>query len=56
MNILLAVGVMLLALWVLGLFVLPSLGSLIYIALAVGAVLIVIWLIRKLYRPHWWQQ
>jgi hypothetical protein len=56
MNILLVVGIMLLALWVLGLFVLPSLGSLIYIALAVGVVLIVIWLIRKLYRPHWWQQ
>jgi|GEM_PF-371844 hypothetical protein len=56
MNILLVIGIILVALWLLGLFALPSLGSLIYIALVVGVILIVIWLIRKLYKPHWWQR
>jgi hypothetical protein len=55
-NILLVIGIVLVALWLLGLLAIPSLGSLIYIALAVGVVLIVIWVIRRLYRPHWWQR
>jgi len=56
MNLLLVIGIILVALWLIGLLALPSLGSLIYIALVVGVVLIVIWLIRKLYKPHWWQR
>ena len=53
MNILLVFGAIFLALWLLGLFTLPSLGALIYIALAIGVILIIIWLIQKLFRPHW---
>jgi flagellar biogenesis protein FliO len=32
------------------------LGSLIYIALVIGVILIIIWLIRRVFRPHWWQR
>ena len=37
MDILLIIGIILLVLWVLGLFALPSLGGLIYIALVIAA-------------------
>jgi hypothetical protein len=56
MDILLIIGIILLVLWLLGLFALPSLGSLIYIALVIGVILIIIWLIRRVFRPHWWQR
>ncbi|MGA2367870.1 MAG: DUF5670 family protein [Dehalococcoidia bacterium] len=56
MDVLLIIGIILLALWLLGLFAFPSLGSLIYIALVIGIILIIIWLIRRVYRPHWWQR
>jgi hypothetical protein len=56
MDILLIVGIILLVLWLLGLFALPSLGGLVYIALVIGIILIIIWLIRRVIRPHWWQR
>lgn len=49
MNILLIIGIILLVLWLLGLFALPSLGSLLYIALVIGAILVIIWLLRKVF-------
>jgi hypothetical protein len=49
MNILLIIGIILLVLWLLGLFALPSLGSLIYIALVIGIILIIIWLLRRVF-------
>lgn len=50
MGILLIIGIILLVLWLLGLFVLPSLGGLIYIALVIGVILIIIWLLRRVFR------
>ena len=49
MNILLTIGIILLVLWLLGLFVFPSLGTLLYIALVIGAILVIIWLLRKVF-------
>lgn len=49
MNILLIIGIILLVLWLLGLFALPSLGSLLYIALVIGAILVIIWLLKKVF-------
>jgi hypothetical protein len=49
MGILLVIGIILLILWVLGLFVF-SLGALIHIALVIGAILIIIWLLRAVFR------
>jgi len=49
MGILLALGIILLILWLLGLFVF-SWGGLIYIALVIAVVLIIIWLIRAVFR------
>jgi hypothetical protein len=49
MGILLFIGIILLILWVLGLFVF-SLGSLIHIALVIGVIFIIIWLLRKVFR------
>ncbi|MHB8085314.1 MAG: DUF5670 family protein [Dehalococcoidia bacterium] len=42
-------GIILLVLWLLGLFALPSLGSLIYIALVIGVILVIIWLLRRVF-------
>jgi len=50
MNILLVIGIILLILWLLGLFTLPSLGGLVYIALVIGVILIIIWLLRKVFK------
>jgi hypothetical protein len=50
MRILLIIGIILLILWLLGLFALPGLGSLIYIALVIGVILIIIWLLRAVFR------
>lgn len=49
MGILLIIGIILLVLWLLGLFALPSLGGLIYIALVIGVILIIIWLLRRVF-------
>ena len=49
MGILLFIGIILLILWVLGLFVF-SLGALIHIALVIGVIFIIIWLLRKIFR------
>ncbi len=48
MSILLIVGIILLILWLLGLFVF-SLGALIHIALVIAVILIVIWLLREVF-------
>jgi hypothetical protein len=50
MSILLIIGIILLILWLLGLFALPSLGGLIYIALVIGVILIIIWLLRRVFK------
>jgi hypothetical protein len=50
MDILLIIGIILLVLWLLGLFALPSLGGLIYIALVIAIILIIIWLLRRVFR------
>jgi hypothetical protein len=49
-DILLIIGIILLVLWLLGLFALPSLGGLIYIALVIAVILIIIWLLRRVFR------
>ena len=49
MGLLLGIGIVLLILWVLGLFVF-SWGAIVYIALVVAVILIVIWLIRAVFR------
>jgi hypothetical protein len=49
MSILLIIGIILVVLWLLGLFVF-SLGALIHIALVIGAILIIIWLLRAVFR------
>jgi hypothetical protein len=49
MGILLIIGIILLVLWLLGLFVF-SLGSLIYIALIVGVIFIIIWLLKAVFK------
>ena len=50
MDILLIIGIILLVLWLLGLFTLPSLGGLVYIALVIAVILIIIWLLRRVFR------
>jgi hypothetical protein len=49
MSILLIIGLILLILWLLGLFVF-SLGGLIHIALAIAVILIIIWLLKAVFR------
>lgn len=49
MGIILFVGIVLLVLWLLGLFVF-SLGGLIHIALVIGVILIIIWLLKAIFR------
>lgn len=50
MNILLIIGIIILVLWLLGLFVLPALGTLIHIALVIAVILIIIWLLREVFK------
>jgi len=49
MGIILAIGIILFILWLLGLFVF-SWGALIHIALVVALILIVIWLIKAVFK------
>ena len=49
MGILLAIGIILVILWLLGFFVL-SLGSLIHIALVIGVILIILWLLKAVFK------
>jgi hypothetical protein len=49
MGLLLAIGIVLLILWALGLFVF-SWGAIIYVSLVVAVICIVIWLIRAVFR------
>ena len=49
MGILLAIGIILFILWLLGLFVF-SLGALVHIALVVAVILIIIWLLKAVFR------
>jgi hypothetical protein len=49
MGILLIIGIILLILWLLGLFVF-SLGALIHIALVVAVILIIIWLLKAVFK------
>ena len=49
MGILLAIGIILFILWLLGLFVF-SWGALVHILLVVAVILIIIWLIRAVFR------
>jgi len=48
MSILLIIGIVLVALWLLGLITSFTLGGLIHILLVIGIILIVVWLIRLL--------
>ncbi len=50
MSILLIIGIIILILWLLGLFILPTLGWLIHIALVIAVILIIIWLLRKVFK------
>ena len=49
MGILLAIGIILLILWLLGLFVF-SWGALIHIALVIAVIFIIIWLLKAVFR------
>ena len=51
MVILLAIGIILLVLWLLGLVSAITLGGLIYVALAIGLILVIIWAVHYLSRP-----
>ncbi|MFC1953462.1 lmo0937 family membrane protein [Chloroflexota bacterium] len=49
MSILLIVGIILLILWLLGLFVF-SLGALVHIALVIAVIFIIIWLLKAVFK------
>jgi hypothetical protein len=49
MGILLIIGIILLILWLLGLFVF-SLGGLVHIALVIAVIFIIIWLLKAVFR------
>jgi hypothetical protein len=49
MGILLIVGIILLILWLLGLFVF-SLGALVHIALVIAVIFIIIWLLKAVFK------
>ena len=49
MGFLLLIGIVLIVLWLLGLFVF-SLGALIHIALVVAVILIIIWLLKAVFK------
>ncbi|HJX03733.1 MAG TPA: hypothetical protein VJ488_04155 [Dehalococcoidia bacterium] len=50
MNILLIIGVILLVLWLLGIFTFPGLGLLLNIVVAIAIILLIIWLLRKVFK------
>ena len=50
MNILLIIGIILLALWLLGFIALPGLGWLIHLVLIIAVILIIIWLLRRVFK------
>jgi len=50
MNALLVIGIILLILWLLGYFTLPSLGWLVHVALILAVVLIIVWLLKKVFK------
>ena len=49
MSCLLAIGIILIILWLLGLVVL-DLGVLIHIALVIGVILIIVWLLKQVFK------
>ncbi len=49
MRILLIIGLVLLALWLLGFLVIPGLGWLLHIALIIAVILLIIWLLRRVF-------
>ena len=49
MGILLIIGIILLILWLLGLFVF-NLGALVHIALVIAVILLIIWLLKKVFK------
>jgi len=49
MRILLIIGLILLALWLLGFLVIPGLGWLLHILLIVAVILLIIWLLRRVF-------
>jgi len=46
-NILLIIGIILLALWLLGLVTSTTLGGFVYVALVIGLILVVVWLVMR---------
>jgi hypothetical protein len=50
MTILLVIGIILLALWLVGLGTRTTMGGLVHIALAIAVVLLIIWLLRAVFR------
>ena len=50
MRLLLIIGLILLALWLLGLLVIPTLGWLLHIALIIAVILLIIWLLRRVFK------
>jgi hypothetical protein len=50
MRILLIIGLILLALWLLGFLVIPGLGWLLHILLIVAVILLIIWLLRRVFK------
>ncbi len=49
MSILLIIGLILLALWLLGFLIFPALGWLLHIALIIAVILLIIWLLRRVF-------
>jgi hypothetical protein len=49
MRILLIIGLILLALWLLGFLVIPGLGWLLHILLIIAVILLIIWLLRRVF-------
>ena len=49
MRLLLIIALILLALWILGLLLIPALGWLIHIALIIAVILLIIWLLRRVF-------
>ncbi len=49
MRLLLIVGLILLALWALGLLVFPGLGWLLHILLIIAVIVLIIWLLRRVF-------
>jgi len=50
MRILLIIGLILLALWLLGLLVVPGWSLLLHIALIIAVILLIIWLLRRVFK------